>query len=117
MVSLFPNLVEFKQNKSLVKEVSMEELKEIINVFQKDKSLGLYGWLIEFYVSFFNLLGKDLLLVLEESKRVDKVLGALNSTFIALIPKRDYLRTFEYFKPFPSIMQSTRLFLKSLPKS
>jgi hypothetical protein len=44
-------------------------------------------------------VGKDLLLVVEESRSSSKVLGETNSTFSSLIPKKDALEFNEYFKP------------------
>jgi hypothetical protein len=44
-------------------------------------------------------LGNELLEVVEESRRLGKVLGALNATFIALIPKSDKPDSFGGFRP------------------
>ena len=41
----------------------------------------------------------DLLKVVQESQRAGKVLGALNSTFLALIPKKQNPSSFEEFRP------------------
>ena len=40
-----------------------------------------------------------LLKVVQESQRDGKVLGALNSTFLALIPKKQNASSFEEFRP------------------
>jgi hypothetical protein len=48
-------------------EVSEAELLAVMNTFQKGKSPGPDGWPIEFYLGFFDLLGKDILSVVEES--------------------------------------------------
>jgi hypothetical protein len=50
-------------------------------------------------LDFFDLLGNDLLEVVEESRRLGKVSGALNATFIALIPKSDKPDSFGGFRP------------------
>jgi hypothetical protein len=44
-------------------------------------------------------LGNELLEVVEESRRLGKVSGALNATFIALIPKSDKPDYFGGFRP------------------
>jgi len=54
---------------------------------------------IEFIKGFFNLSGKDLLMVVEEYRLYSKVLGAFNSTFLAMIPKKYVPKYFEYFRP------------------
>ena len=42
---------------------------------------------------------EDPLKVVQQCQRVGKVLGALNSTFLALIPKKQNPSSFEEFKP------------------
>ena len=76
----------------------MEELKEVIHSFQKNKSPGPDGWTIEFYMGFFELVGEDLLEVVEESRRSGVIHAPINSTFIALIPKVDKVESFDDFK-------------------
>lgn len=41
---MFPRFVEDEGNRFLMREVSEEELKEVLNSFQKDKSPGPDGW-------------------------------------------------------------------------
>ena len=65
-----------------------EELDKIVYFFQKGKSPDPDGFTIEFYQGFFELLKEDLLKVVQESQRDRKVLGALYSTFLALVPKK-----------------------------
>ena len=57
------------------------------------------GWPTEFYLGFFELIGDDLLKVVEESWREAFIHAPLNSTFITLIPKYDHLGRFEDFRP------------------
>jgi hypothetical protein len=44
---------------------------------------------VELYLGFYELLEEDLLRVIEESRSLGKVLEALNTIIIALIPKRN----------------------------
>jgi retron-type reverse transcriptase len=67
--------------------------------FQKDKIPGPDGWNIEFYLGFFELIGKDILKVVEESKLNGIIHGPLNSTFITLIPKVNGPLSFDEFRP------------------
>lgn len=87
------------ENESLVKEVYEHEILAILHSFQKDKSHGPDGWPIEFYLGFFELIGKDLLKVEEEPRKEGFIHDPLNSTFIALIPKKDNPGRFEDFRP------------------
>jgi hypothetical protein len=50
-------------------------------------------------LSFYEVIEDDLLRVVEESRSKGKVLGVFNSTFIALIPKKDKLVSFDDFNP------------------
>jgi hypothetical protein len=56
------------------------------------------GLLNSFWL-FFDLLGNDILEMVEESRRKGRVSGALNATFIALIPKSDKPDSFGGFRP------------------
>ena len=49
----FPRFVDEEGNEDLFAKVGMEELKETLHSFQKDKSLGPDGWRIELYLGFF----------------------------------------------------------------
>ena len=76
-----------------------KEAEDVLNGFKKYKSHGPDGWLVEFYLHFFDLLGQDILKVIEHSRLEGKVIGALNATFITLIPKCDKPSTLAEFRP------------------
>ena len=73
----------------LMEEVNEDELLEVMRSFQKDKSPGPDGWAIEFFVGLYELIGSDLLQVIEDSCTSSRILSCFNSTFKALIPKSD----------------------------
>lgn len=54
---------------------------------------------MEFYLAFLELLGKDLLAVIEESRITGHIHPPMNFTFIALIPKSDSPSSFNDFRP------------------
>lgn len=95
----FPRFMEQEDIEDLKKEVSKEELGATIKWFKKDKSPGLDGWLIEFYIAFFEILGDDLLKVVEDCRRKGRISSAIKSTFIALIVKSDHPTSFNDFRP------------------
>jgi len=68
-------------------------------MFKKDKSPRPDGWTVEFFTFFFDLVGIDLLKIVEESRMKGQIASGLNSTFIALIPKSNNLTTFNDFRP------------------
>ena len=72
---------------------------EVLHSFQKGKTHGPNGWPIEFYLGFFDVIGPDVLKVVEESRVNGHIHNPINSTFIALIPKTDNSSSFEYFRP------------------
>jgi hypothetical protein len=43
-----------------LEEIYKDELLLVMSTFQKDKSPSLDGWTIEFYLTFFDLLGDNL---------------------------------------------------------
>ena len=96
---MFPRFVDEEENGVLVKELSEEELKEVMGSFQKDKSPGPDGWTIDFFLGLFDLLGRDLLKVVEDSRMASWIPASFNSTFIALIPKSDNATSLNDFRP------------------
>ena len=52
---------------------------------------------MDFFLDFFDLLGDELVNLVEVSKQTGRVLPSLNSTFIALIPKKDKPLSFTDF--------------------
>ena len=82
-----------------MKQVSDAELLATLKTFQRNKIPGPDGWPVEVYITFYDFIGGDLLKVVEESRREGYIHPPLNSTFIALIPKKDSLGSFEDYRP------------------
>eukprot|EP00253_Pinus_taeda_P032224 PITA_32224 len=99
IIELFPSFEDQEDSEELMKEVSMAELEATLKWFKKDKSPGPDGWTIEFYLTFFDTLGNDLLQIVEDSRRRGRISSAIKSTFIALIPKSNAPLTFDDFRP------------------
>jgi hypothetical protein len=78
---------------------SKEELWKVLKEFAKDKSPGPYGWTVEFFLHFFELVGEELLEVVEDSRRRGEVIKDLNSTLLVLIPKVNKSTTFGDYIP------------------
>jgi hypothetical protein len=96
---LFPRFLEEDEVEPLTAPVSERELLEVLQSFQRGKSPGPDGWPIEFYLGCLDILGSDLLKVVEESRERGHIHNPINATFIALIPKSDNPSTFEDFRP------------------
>jgi hypothetical protein len=83
-------------NISLGRDIKKENF-QILSSFQRCKIPGPDGLTVKFYLGFYEQIKWDLLKVVNESKRLGKVWGSYNSTFLALIPKNQAPSSFEYF--------------------
>jgi hypothetical protein len=77
----------------------LQEVEKMVVQMARDKSLGPDGWTKELFHHFFDIMGRDLLLLVEESRISGMVSGALNATFVALIPKDSSPMSFNEFQP------------------
>ena len=69
-----------------------------MNKFSISKSLGSDGWMLEIFLEFFDLMGGEILEMVEISKTKRFFTGTLNSTFITLMPKRGNPINFQDFR-------------------
>jgi hypothetical protein len=83
----------------LYKPVVLSEIKQILSTLKKEKSPGPDGWTSEFFLHFFDLVGPDLLSMVEDVRKKGKISRSLNSTFLVLIPKTDLPSSFNDFRP------------------
>jgi hypothetical protein len=51
-----------------MREIIEKELLEVLHSFQKDKSLGLDSWTIEFFLGCYEIIGTDLLKLVEDTR-------------------------------------------------
>lgn len=65
VVEKFPRFVDEEGIENLKSLVTFGEIEAILKCFEKEKDLGLDGWPVEFYFSFFYLIGQYLLLAIE----------------------------------------------------
>lgn len=66
VVILFPRYVDQDACEDIINIVTMREVEATIKRFNKDKILGPDGWSIEFYISLFDIIGQELVQVIEE---------------------------------------------------
>jgi len=95
----FPKFVNEDEVEEIYTPMMTGELEGTLKWFKKDKSLGPDGWTIEFYLAFYDLLGEDLLKVVEECRLSGSLYNAINLNFIALIPKSDTPSSFNDYRP------------------
>jgi hypothetical protein len=99
VAQFFPIFVEEADNRLLMEEVTEKELLEVLHSFQKDKSPGPDGLTIEFFLGCYEIVGPDLLKMIEDTRTSSRIPQSLNSTFLALIPKMDNPETLDDFRP------------------
>lgn len=75
------------------------EIWEVLKSFAKGKSPGPNRWTVEFFLHFFDLVGADLLEMVEDTRSSGKVIGFVNSTFLTPIPKVNNPTTFGDYRP------------------
>jgi hypothetical protein len=116
VVKIFSKMVTEDEVIILEKSCIREEILEVLKGFTKDKSLGPDGWIVEFFLHFFELVGQDFLDVVEETRLKGEVIKQINSTFLALIPKVNSPNTFNDFLSISLCNLCSKIIAKVIPK-
>lgn len=95
----FPRFVNEEEIRALMDEVTEEEPKEVIHIFQKYKSPSPNGGTIDLFIGLYDIIEKDILKVVDELRINGHIHAPLNAIFIALIPKKDNPQSLEDFRP------------------
>lgn len=74
-------------NMELFGPANLEEILLVLKSFTKDKCPSLVGWTVDLFLNFFGLMRQSILDIVEESRTLGRISSAINSTFLALIPK------------------------------
>jgi ribonuclease HI len=96
---LFPRMISPEEANLIHSPCSKEELLAVIKSFKREKSPGPDGWSVELFLHFFDLMNQDILDVIEDSRTRGTVSSQLNKTFVVLIPKSNFPRHFNDFRP------------------
>jgi hypothetical protein len=99
LASRFPKMVTTEEALALESPCTKEELLAVLKGFKKEKSPGPDGWSVELYLHFFDIMGQDLLDVVEDARTRGVINPQLNNTYIVLIPKSNLPRHFKDFRP------------------
>jgi hypothetical protein len=99
VATLYPSLVMEADSLLMEQSCKLEDLQKVLKAFARDKSPSPDGWIVEFFLFFFDLVGEDLIGMVEESRQKGEVIKALNTTFLVLIPKSNKPSTFGDFRP------------------
>ena len=82
-----PNMISEEDNNRLMKPFTMEEIWEVVKSFPPDKAPGPDGFTALFFQKCWDVLGWELLLALEVSRKTGSMLKEFNATNVAIIPK------------------------------
>ena len=63
------------------------------------KAPGPYGFTLEFFKAYWEIIKHDVYKVVEDSRRSSSILKSLNATMITLIPKENEAKTLDRYKP------------------
>jgi hypothetical protein len=94
LVRLFPCFISAEDSNLIYRSVTKLEIWDILKHFATDKSPGSEDWTVEFFTKFFDVVGDDLLELVEDTRIRGKIKNSLNNTFLALIPNENNPRTF-----------------------
>ncbi|XP_010544445.1 PREDICTED: uncharacterized protein LOC104817065 [Tarenaya hassleriana] len=84
---------------SLLNIPSQEIIKETLLAMPNNKAPGPDGYTKEFFVSSWEIVGADLVAAVQKFFRSRQLLGQINATTIALIPKRPGAVSLTEFRP------------------
>jgi hypothetical protein len=85
--------------KSLQEEVSEAEVQSTLFSMKRGKILGPDGFIVDFFIIFYDLVKNELLIIVRESKKLGKMLGSFNVMFLRLIPKKKDGISFWNYRP------------------
>ena len=106
-----------EEQESLEKDLTLEELKEALASFADKKSPGEDGFTKEFYQTFFDLMGKDLLNSYNDSFHKGSLSITQKRGSITLIPKGDVnLTNLKNWRPISLLNVDYKLLSKVLAK-
>jgi len=94
-----PTLVTPEQNAALTRPITQEKVDQAVKEMAAGKAPGPDGFTVDFFHHCWDLVRQDVWEVVEESRASGLVLPALNSTFLALIPKEERVTNPKQFRP------------------
>ena len=67
IINLFPSYVAAEDNRLIFRPVTLSEVESTLKIFAKDKTPGLDGCTVEFFLHFFDILGMEMVVAIEDS--------------------------------------------------
>lgn len=98
IIQVMPRLFSEEDCTGIFAPVTLEEIAFILKDMECDKSLGPDGWTCEFFTQFFDILGPELVRLVDEARVTGRILAGVNATFFSLIPKTTNPSSFKDFR-------------------
>lgn len=95
----YPTMFDSDKNGELYKPINIEEFHRVLKYFTKYKCPRPNRGMVEFFLQFIDLIGPDLLQMVEQSRLGGHITGETNSNSITLIPKHGDLGSFTDYRP------------------
>jgi hypothetical protein len=108
------NQLSEEDRQSLIRPISLEEMKETIDELKHDKAAGLDGFLAEFYQKFWEYIKNDLKEMLDKFHSGKLDIERLNHGVISLIPKVQDADVIQKFRPICLLNVSYKILTKIL---
>ena len=97
--SLLPYRCSNSDQQKLTKNVTGDEIKRVLFAMPNDKSPGPDGYTSEFFKASWEIIGKEFVLAVQSFFAKGFLPKGLNSTILALIPKRKGSKEMKDFRP------------------
>jgi hypothetical protein len=94
-----PTLVSQEQNLALLRPISHEEVDQALQDTPKGKAPGPDGFTSDFFHNCWPMIRHEVWEILEDARASGQILKALNSTFLALIPKEGQAQHPQQYRP------------------
>jgi len=94
-----PKIINEEHNNKLLQPTTLKEVEEAMAQLKDGKAPGPDGFTANFFHEFWDLIKAEVWELVEESRSTHWVLPALNSTFIALVPKEAESHKPEKYRP------------------
>lgn len=102
-VDALRDLLEFEcsevDQQNLTKEVSATEIKKTLFRMPKEKAPGPDGFTVEFFKEAWSIVGTDCTIAIQSFFRYGFLPKGLNSTILALIPKKEEAKVMKDYRP------------------
>jgi len=73
LMDFYPHMINEEEASTMFTSVSLEELKFFLLSFKKEKIMGPNDWTAELFIFFFDLVGEDVLAMVEEYRRLGAI--------------------------------------------